>query len=106
MCVSAAKRVKLCLTELVAGMETDRKRREFNGSVQAMSYRARPVVIGLDYISNSLSLAKINQQYHRGRGEIALKCHHLLSVEHSEPVPEAMYSRAVQDLLNNMLPSL
>lgn len=87
-------------------MERDRKKREFNGSVQAMSCRDRPVVIGLDYISNSPSPAKINQQYYRGRGEIALKCHYLLSVEHSEPAAEAMYSSARQDLLNNMLPSL
>lgn len=49
-------------------METDRKKREFNGSVQAVSCRDRPVVIGLDYISNSPSLAKINQQYYCGRG--------------------------------------
>ncbi len=71
-----------------------------------MSCRDRPVVIGLDYISNSPSLAKINQQYYRGRGEIALKCHFLLSEEHSEPATEAMYSSALQDLLNNMVPSL
>lgn len=90
----------------MAGTETGRKKREFNGYVLAMSCRARPVVIGLDYISNSLSLAKINQQYYPGRGEIALKCHYLLSVERSEPVAEAMYSCAVQDLLNNMLLSL
>lgn len=87
-------------------METDREKSEFNGCEQAMSCRARPVVIGLDYISNSPSLAEINQQYYRGRGEIALKFHYLLSVEHSEPVAEAMYSCAVQDLLNNILPSL
>lgn len=81
-------------------------KREFNVSVQAMSWRARPAVIGLDYISNNLSLAKINQQYHHGRWEIALKCHFLLSVEHCEPVAEAVRSCAVQDLLNNTLPSL
>lgn len=90
----------------MAGLETDREKREFNGSVQAMSCWDRAVVIGLDYISNSPTLAKINQQYYRGRGEITLKCHYLLSAEHSEPVAEAMYNHAVQDLLNNMLPSL
>ena len=35
---------------------------------QATSRGARPVVIGLDYISNSPPLAKINQHYYRGRG--------------------------------------
>lgn len=63
----------------------------------------RPVVIGMDYISNSPSLSKINQQYYCDREKITQKCHYLLSVEHSEPVAEAMYTDAVQDLLNNML---
>lgn len=58
------------------------------------------MVIGLDYISNSPSLAKINQQNRCGRGEIALKCHYLLSAELSEQVAEALNSSAVQDLLN------
>lgn len=82
-------------------MDKDRNTVEFNGSVQAMSFRDTPVVIGLDYISNSPSLAKINQQNYCGRGEIALKHHCLLSMEHTEAAAGAMYSCAGQDLLNN-----
>lgn len=88
----------------MAGSRRDREKGEFNGSVYAMSCRDRPVVIGLEYISNSLSTSKINQQYCCGRGEIVLNCHYFLSVENSEPVAGVMYSCAVQDLLNNMFP--
>lgn len=39
-------------------------------------------VIGSDYNSNRVSLAKINQEHCHGKWEIALKCHCLLWVEH------------------------
>lgn len=56
------------VTQRASGSNGDRKR-EFNVSVQATSCKARPVLIGLDYISTGLSPPKINQQYYHGRRE-------------------------------------
>lgn len=61
------------------------------------------MVIGLDYISNNLSPTKINQEHYCGERTNPMKCHCLLSVEHSEPEAAAMYSCTVEKVSNNIV---